>query len=144
MAKNHRAYQLYAHITFHTSHRAASLDQAAIADIKSAVRSACQKTGVHVLRGAVLSDHIHLLVSFRPDTRLSDFLRLCKSVAACRINRRVPGAVRWSRGFYVRSVDTKGVATVMRYVANQYARHPHLIPRAGVASSLVPPTRAPS
>jgi putative transposase len=144
VAKNHRAYELYAHITWHTSHRAESLDQAAIADIKSAVRSASQKTGVHVLRGAVLADHIHLLVSFRPDSRLSDFMRLCKSVAAYRINRRVPRAVRWARGFYMRSVDAQGLGTVMRYVANQYARHPHLIPRAGVASSIFPPTRLPS
>ena len=96
---DHRAYLLYAHITWHTWRRVGCLDQAAVQDVKSAVRSACEKTNVRVLKGAVLADHVHLLVSFRPDPRLSDFIRLAKSVAAYRANLRVPGAVRWARGF---------------------------------------------
>src|SRR5437667_6624825 len=34
--------------------------------------SACRKSAVRVLRGAVLADHVHLVVSFRPDTRRSE------------------------------------------------------------------------
>ena len=83
------------------------LDQAAVADVKSAVLSACRDSGIHVLRGAVLADHVHLVISFRPDTRLSDFVRLVKSAAAVRANRRVPGAVRWARGFYAATLQGK-------------------------------------
>ena len=42
-----------------------------------------------MLRHAVLADHVHVVVSFRPDTRLSDFIRLAKAVAATRANRQL-------------------------------------------------------
>ena len=91
---NHHAYQMYAHITWHTWKRVGCLDAAAASDVESAVTSACQASGVRVLRSAVLADHVHVVVSFRPDIRLSDFVRLAKSVAETRANRRVPGAGR--------------------------------------------------
>jgi len=53
-----------------------------VADVKRAVSSACRHLAVHVLCGAVLADHVHLVVSFRPETRLSDFVRLVKSTRA--------------------------------------------------------------
>ena len=126
---NHRAYQLYAHITWHTWKRVGCLDEAAVADVKSAVSSASRTSGIHVLRGAVLADHVHLVVGFRPDTRLSDFVRLVKSVAAVRANRRVSGAVRWARGFYAATFHKRDLGDVIRYIAHQFDRHPDRIPR---------------
>src|SRR2546422_7518921 len=118
---NHRAYQLYAHITWHTW-------DAAVDDVRSAVASACHKSAVRVLRGAVLADHVPLVVSSRPDPRLSDFVRLAKSVAAVRANRRIPGAVRWARGFYATTLHKRDLSRVVAYVAQQHERHPDRIP----------------
>jgi len=83
---------------------------------------------VRVLRGAVLADHVLLVVSFQPDTRLSDFVRLAKGVSATRANRRVPGAVRWARGFYAATLHKRDLKAVVRYVARQFDRHPDRIP----------------
>jgi putative transposase len=125
----HHAFQMYAHITWHTYQRVGCVDAAAAADVRSAVASAGKRSGVEVLRGAVLADHVHLVVSFRPDTRLSDFVRVAKSVAATRANRRVPGAVRWARGYYVTTIHQRDLARVIGYVSCQFERHPDLIPR---------------
>jgi len=81
------------------------------------------------LRDGVLADHVHLVVTFRPDIRLSDFLRLAKSVAATRANRRVPGTVRWARGYFVTTIHRRDLPRVTRYVGDQFRRHPDLIPR---------------
>jgi putative transposase len=126
---SHRAYQMYAHITWHTWRRVGCVDRLAAIDVRRAVASACRQTGVHVLEGAVLSEHVHLLISFRPDTRLCDFMRLAKSRSATRINRRVAGAVRWARGYYVTTLHRNDLARVKRYVARQFERHPDRIPR---------------
>jgi len=72
----HHAYQMYAHITWHTWMRVGCVDALAAIEVRTAVASAGKKSGVQVLRGAVLADHVHLVVSFRPDTRLSDFRRV--------------------------------------------------------------------
>src|SRR2546421_10996003 len=84
----HQAYQMYAHITWHTWKRVGCVDSAAAGDVHCAMASACRATGVRVLRGAVLADHVHLVVSFRPNTRVSDFVRLAKSAAATRAKSR--------------------------------------------------------
>jgi len=109
---NHHAYQMYAHVTWHTWRRVGCVDSAAALDVRSAVTSACRATGVRVLRGAVLADYVHLVVSFRPDIRLSDFVRLAKSVAATRANRRIAGAVRWSRGYFVATIHKRDLTRV--------------------------------
>ena len=134
---NHRAYQMYAHITWHTWRRVACVDRVDAVDVKSAVASACKETGVRVLQGAVLSDHIHLVVSFRPDIRLCDFVRLAKSRSATRANRRAVGSVRWARGYYVTTLHRSDLVRVKRYVARQFERHPDRIPgqRRGVPVS---------
>ena len=125
----HHAYQMYAHITWHTYQRVGCVDAAAASDVRSAVASAGKRSGVEVLRGAVLANHVHLVVSFRPDTRLSDFVRLAKSVAATRANRRVPGAVKWARGYYVTTIHGRDLPRTVAYVSRQFERHPDLIPR---------------
>src|SRR5205814_2971237 len=104
---NHHAYQMYAHITWHTWKRVGCVDAAAASHVESAVTSACQASGVRVLRSAVLADHVHVVVSFRPDIRLSDFVRLAKSVSATRANRRVTGTVRWARGYFVTTIHKR-------------------------------------
>jgi putative transposase len=131
---------MYAHITWHTWMRVGCVDGPAALEVRTAVASAGKKTGVQVLRGAVLADHVHLVVSFRPDTRLSDFVRLAKSVAATRANRRVVGAVKWARGYYVATIHKRDLARALRYVDRQFQRHPDLIPRS---SGLTDPGRKP-
>ncbi|MCH7875178.1 MAG: IS200/IS605 family transposase [Gemmatimonadetes bacterium] len=125
----HRAYQLYAHITWHTWKRVGCVDSAAVADIERALLGACRRCTVRVLRWAALADHVHLLVSFRPHTRLSDFIRIMKSVSARSAARRAPGALKWARGYFVRSVCSSELARVSRYMARQELRHPDLVPR---------------
>src|SRR5213080_1416810 len=70
---NHHAYQMYAHITWHTWKRVGCVDAAAASDVESAVTSACQASGVRVLRSAILTDHVHVVVSFRPDNPAERF-----------------------------------------------------------------------
>lgn len=127
----HHAYQLYAHITWHTWKRVGCIDQAAVDDVQRAIVSACEATGVRVLRAAILADHVHVVASFRPDTCLSDFVRLVKSVAAVRANRRIPGAIRWARGFYAATLHRRDLTKVVTYVAQQLAHHRDRIPQPG-------------
>ena len=99
-----------------------------VREVQIAIADACERTGVRALRTAVLRDHVHLLLSLAPTTRLGDCLRLAKSISAVRCNRLTPGAVRWARGYFVRSVGRRELSVVERYIERQFQRHPHLIP----------------
>jgi len=131
----HHAFQLYAHITWHTWRRVGCVDQAAAGEIATAIRNATTATGIRVLRHAVLADHVHILVSFRPDSALSDFVRLVKSGGAYRSNTRVTGAVRWARGFYAATISKRDLSRVAAYIRDQHLHHPDRIPRKTRAST---------
>jgi REP-associated tyrosine transposase len=120
---------MYAHITWHTWRRVGCVDSLAATEVRRAAASVGKDSGVEVLRGAVLADHVHLVVSFRPDTRISDFVRRAKSIAALRANRKVPGAVKWARGYYVATIHRNDLPRVISYVSRQFERHPDLIPK---------------
>src|SRR2546430_17669724 len=98
---NHRAYQMYAHVTWHTWKRVGCVDAAAASDVRSAIASACQATGVRVFRDEALANHVHLVVTFRPDVRPSDFVRPAKSGSATRANPRGTRTLRTARGVLV-------------------------------------------
>ena len=120
---------MYAHITWHTWNRVACIDARAAGEVRVAVLSAGKRSGVQLIKGEVLANHVHLLVSFRPDTRISDFMRLAKSVSATRANRLVFGAVRWARGYYVTTLHKNDLSRVVQYIERQFERHPDLVPR---------------
>jgi len=104
------------------------VNEAAAREVRFAVDDAGRRTGIQILKAAVLADHVHLLVSYRPDSRLSDFVRLAKSVSAYRANLRVLGTVRWARGFHVDSLGKNDLARIAMYIAGQYQRHPERHP----------------
>src|SRR2546427_13082912 len=112
---SHHAYQMYAHITWHTWKRIGCVDMGAAQNVRNAVASASWATGVRVLRGAVLADHVHLVVSFRPDSRLSDFVRLAKSVAASHANHRTTGAVRGARCYCSTTIHRPDLSPVIHH-----------------------------
>ncbi len=126
----HTAYRLYTHITWHTWRRVGCLNAAAVSDLVLAIDDASKRCGVRVLRGARLSDHVHLLVSFRPWTRLSDFVGFVKCLSAWHANSRVFGSIRWARGYSAQSLAAGDLEKVDRYICIQHIRHADAIPQA--------------
>ncbi len=64
----------------------------------AAIAEAGWRCQVRTLRTAVMADHVHVLVSYRPSTRLADFIRLAKAGSAFRANRRSWGSSSLGQG----------------------------------------------
>ena len=73
------------------------------------------------------SDHIHLLVSYKPGISLSDLVRDVKSNSSGFINRKrfVNKKFRWQSGFGAFSYGKSQVLDVIRYIENQREHHKH-------------------
>jgi putative transposase len=120
----HKAYALYAHITWHTRWRERTVRRDDVQIVTGAVRSAAERHNVKVLAQAVLTEHVHVLVSYRPDTALAAFVRDAKSESS-----RLAGPdAKWCRGYYAGSVCERHLAVTRAYIARQHAHHPDLIP----------------
>lgn len=118
----HHAIGLYVHITWHTKWRQPCIRREQVPVITAAVLAAAQRTRLRVHAQAVLSEHVHVLLSFPPDATISAFVREAKSESARRAK------LQWCRGFYAGTLSRRQVRAVRIYVANQFSRHPDRIP----------------
>jgi REP element-mobilizing transposase RayT len=80
----HKAFELYAHITWATRLRVRAITRRHVAIIAKAILDAAERHRLHVLSQAILADHVHVLVSFRPDCALMGFVRDAKSESSRR------------------------------------------------------------
>ena len=119
----HKAFELYAHITWTTRWRLRVITQHHIAIIAKAILSAAHRHRMRVLAQAVLTDHVHVLISFQPDCALMGFVRDAKSESS-----RRAGTITWGRGYYAGTVSWRELDGHRRYIGRQYSHHPHLIP----------------
>jgi len=118
---------------WHTRWRQYSIRERDVPDIVAAFRAAGERTRVRVHEAAVLADHVHVMVSYPPSARLSDFVREAKSESARRVNglRAVREArLRWCRGCYANAVCRRHLPVLREYIATQRQHHPDRLPIA--------------
>lgn len=72
-----------------------------------------------------MPDHLHLLVSLKPDMALSDLMRDVKAGSSKYINenRWVAGRFSWQEGFGAFSYSRSQLGTVICYIENQQKHH---------------------
>src|SRR5207244_11398566 len=100
----HRAFGIYVHITWHTRLRQRLIRRCDADAVRAAVREAAARWNVHVQELAVLSDHVHVVASFRPEGGLVSFIRHARSERGRRISLVRAAVVHWAVGYYVQSV----------------------------------------
>ncbi len=127
----HKSIGIYVHITWHTCRRERSLRRQDVPRVTDAILGAAARTDTHVHAQAVLTDHVHVLVSMNPAVSLAGFVRHAKSEAARRVNltRDAGTRVRWARGYYAGSLSRSHVRAARVYIGSQHRRHPDLIPQ---------------
>jgi len=124
----HKAFGLFAHITWHTWRRQPWLRRQDVEVVSDGIRRAAKRYNMNILAQAVLTDHVHVLVSFRPQHALAPFVRDAKSESARRLNQIRQPHVRWCRGYYAGSVSRSDIPATRVYLAQQHQRHPDRIP----------------
>jgi len=125
----HRAFGIFAHITWHTRLRSRCIRKVDASEILEVIRLAAERSAVHVHEVSVLSDHVHVIASFRPDHAITPFIRHAKSESSRRINNRRGQVFDWARGYFIESLSRTVVPVACAYVAGQFRRHPDRIPQ---------------
>lgn len=78
---------------------------------------------VYAING--MPDHIHLLLSIKPDCKLSDLMRDIKASSSKWINTKkiVLGKFQWQEGFGAFSCSQSQLDVVIAYIDNQEKHH---------------------
>lgn len=72
-----------------------------------------------------IEDHVHLLISLRPDQTVSGLVRDLKSRSAVWIRREIKGLDQflWQRGYGAFTVSQSGLGPLISYIADQQEHH---------------------
>ena len=72
-----------------------------------------------------MPDHVHILLRWRPDVSISDFLRTLKSCSLYWVHKTVPKYRHfgWQDGYAAFSVSQSQIRKVKRYIASQEEHH---------------------
>ncbi|TAL60350.1 MAG: IS200/IS605 family transposase [Bacteroidetes bacterium] len=117
--------QLYTHIVFAVKGRASIIHN----DIKDKIYKyisgiiSKQNQKLYIING--MPDHIHILVSMKPNLALSDLVKEIKEHSTKFINNEklVKGKFYWQEGFGGVSVSHSQLDVVINYIKNQEEHH---------------------
>jgi putative transposase len=103
----HTKYRIEYHFVFVTKYRYHVLQGDIALRLRELVRQTCQMMEIHILRGVVSKDHVHLLVCAPPPWAPSEIMRRIKGRSAAKLFEEFPPLKKhyWGSGLGAPSVS---------------------------------------
>ena len=121
----HSVSRLTVHIVWSTKYRYSVLQ----GDIKVRCRSIliqiCDAEDVHILKGVVSKDHVHMHVEYRPSQSISDLVRRLKGRSSRKLQQEFPdlGKKYWGRHFWAIGFGCWSTGNITDKMVNEYLEH---------------------
>ena len=119
--KHHCRY----HIVFVPKYRRKSIYGTLRRDVGKILRELCRQTGVELIEGYAMKDHIHMLLMIPPKYSVANTVGFLKGKSAIRIfrdylqiKRNFTGRHFWARGYCVSTVGFDE-EVIRKYIRNQ-------------------------
>ncbi len=97
--------------------------------IREIIRQTCEEIGVHIVRGVLARDHVHMFLSIPPKLSLSDVMQRIKGRSSYKIQREFPelrkrywGQRFWARGYFSTTSGNVTDDIIMQYLELHSAR----------------------
>ena len=116
-----RFYHRY-HVVWATKYRYKVLQGAMRERIRVIIIQTCEELGVHIVKGVLTRDHIHMFLSIPPKLSLSDVMQRIKGRSSRRIQMEFPDLRKryWGRRFWARGYFSTTSGNVTDDVIKQY------------------------
>lgn len=119
-------YSLRYHIVWCTKYRKAIFVNGMEDEVKDYLRNTASDLQMTIDAMEVMSDHIHLLVSCKPQICLSDAIKVLKGNTARwlflshpEIKKQLWGGHLWNPSYFVATVSERSSSQVKQYIAEQ-------------------------
>ena len=123
---SHTRYDLKIHIVWITKYRKPVLYGQVAQRLRDLVREICKGEDVHILRGHVSKDHVHMFVSKPPRLSESKLVQRIKGKTSYKMMREFKtlqqqfwGRHLWARGYFVASSGNVTDEVILEYIKNQ-------------------------
>ena len=117
--------QLYAHVVFAVTKRQRLLNPNWASELHMYIAGIMRNKRYKLMAINSVEDHMHMLISYSPDDKVSDIVRDVKMNSTRFINakRWLDVKFQWQRGFSAFSVSKSAVSIVARYIERQQEHH---------------------
>ena len=125
----HAAYTLHYHLVWSVKARRPLLQNAVALALRDHLMQVGEQADIHILAFHIEPEHVHVLMSPRPDMAVSVAVQRLKGSSSRHLRQAFPQLVAlqegalWNTGYYVRSLSEVSVAQVKAYLDSQRARH---------------------
>ena len=126
--RNHRKYNLKAHIVLVTKYRKALLQHSIDDFVKRAIIYLAEQNSWNVIAMETDKDHIHILLEYDATERICDIISILKRqtthylwirYGTCLSKQYWKEHIFWSDGYFACSIGEVSSATIEKYIAEQ-------------------------
>ena len=123
MSKVH--YELFYHFTWHTKDNANCIDDEVERFLFPCIGQKCKQEGYHLLAINGTENHIHVLLSLRPNQVLSDIANVLKGSSSHDVNKHFQDKknLYWQNGYGVLTISKGAVPKIKEYILSQKDHH---------------------
>ena len=116
-----RFYHRY-HVVWATKYRHKVLEGAMRERIREIIGQACAAMGVHIVKGVLARDHVHMFISVPPQIALSKVMQRIKGRSSRRVQMEFPELRKryWGRRFWARGYFSTTSGNVTDDIILQY------------------------
>lgn len=120
--------KIYLHLIFAVKHRNSLINPFWQNRLYDYISGIIKNKGSYPIKIGGTDDHIHLLISYSPETPLPDLVRDIKSMSSRFINEAhlSPFRFEWQKGYACFSYSQSQIEHVSKYIINQYEHHKKL------------------
>ncbi len=117
--------QIHIQIVFAVKGRCNLIRAAFKEELERYITGIVKNKGHRLLAISCMPDHVHILLGFRPDGRLSDLVRDIKACSSAFVSQKgwVHGRFHWQEGYGAFSYSKSDVDAVTWYIRNQEQHH---------------------
>jgi len=122
----HTKYDMKVHLVWVPKYRRQVLTGEVAVRVRDLIRQIAMEHELTIISGKVASDHIHVLVSYRPHQDVSTIVQWLKGIGSrvllqeyAHLRRRFWGKHLWARGYLAVSTGTITDEAVKSYIAAQ-------------------------
>ena len=130
----HTIYDIQYHFVWVTKYRYHVLTGEVAIRARELIRQTCMSRNIHILKGHVSKDHIHILVSCPPTLSPSKVMQYIKGRSSKMIQDEFPhlkkrywGKHLWARGYFCATVGSVTQEQIKAYIENHENEPPEEI-----------------
>ena len=129
--RSHTKFYHRFHVVWTTKYRYKVMRGEMRERIREIIIQTCQELGVHIEKGVLSTDHVHMFISVPPQIALSKVMMRIKGRSSYKIQREFPelrkrywGQRFWARGFFSTTSGNVTDAVILQYLELHSKREP--------------------